>query len=524
MASQSGMEARASILEAFAITKRYARTVALNGVDLAVSRQEIHALLGGNGSGKSTLIKILAGVEKADSGGQIRVGTTASAADAWSPRAAYAAGIRVVHQDPGMFADMSVADNLAAGHGYLTGIGFRVKTPQWHEHTRRVLSRLNIDATPTTIMSRLRPSTRTMIAIGRALQDIDETDAGLLILDEPTAALPRGEVDLLFAALRRCAAEGQSILFVSHRLTEALSLCSTVTVLRDGVKIASQPTAGLDELDLGELVAGRKLATVTHRPERALSQQPSAVQALGLKCGPLRQLDLDLRVGEVLGIAGLLGSGRTTLLRLIFGDVAPEAGTLVIDGKPVLLRGPSDAVARGVALVPEDRAKDALFSSMTLDQNVAAVVVRRYWRSGVLRSRRQWQESKTLLDAFKVKAEDPGQPPTALSGGNQQKMVLARWLRTKPKVLLLDNPTQGVDVGAREDIHGLIRTAAEEGAAVLIVSDDYDELARVSDSVAVLRNGQIASHLYGSDLTADRIARVIYGGSVPAPATADINL
>jgi ribose transport system ATP-binding protein len=512
MASQSRAEASASVLDVAGITKRYTRTLALDRVDLAVSRQEIHALLGGNGSGKSTLIKILAGVETADSG-HIRIGAISADSQSWTPRAAHAAGIRVVHQDPGIFMDMSVADNLAAGHGYVTGIGFRVKQAQWHEHARRVLARLNIDAKPDTVASWLRPSTRTMIAIGRALQDLDEkSGTGLLILDEPTAALPRGEVDLLFAALRRYAAAGQSILFVSHRLSEVLSFCSTVTVLRDGVRVASRPTAGLDELDLGEMVAGRKLAKVAHRPERALAQQPSIVQLRGLAHGPLRNLDLDLRKGEVLGVAGLLGSGRTTLLRLIFGDLPSAAGTLMVDGRPANFRHPGDAVEQGIALVPEDRARDALFGSMTLDRNLAAAVVRRYWRAGILRQQRQWNESQALLGQFKVKATDPGQPPTALSGGNQQKMVLARWLRTKPRVLLLDNPTQGVDVGAREDIHRLVRDAAESGAAVMVVSDDYDELARVSDSVVVLRDGRITSHLYGSELTADRIARTIYGG------------
>jgi ribose transport system ATP-binding protein len=378
---------------------------------------------------------------------------------------------------------------------------------------------MEIDATPTTVVSRLRPSTQTMIAIGRALQDLnEETHTGVLILDEPTAALPLGEVDLLFTALRRCAARGQSILFVSHRLPEVVSLCSTVTVLRDGVKVASRPTAGLDELDLAELVAGRKLASVAHRPERALWQRPPVVQMRDLKHGPLRELNLDLRAGEVLGVAGLLGSGRTTLLRLIFADLQPEAGKLIIDGKLVTWRQPKEAVAKGVALVPEDRARDALFSSMTLDQNLAAVVVHRYWRGGILRDRQQWEESRRLLGTFKLKAADPGQPPTALSGGNQQKMVLARWLRTNPKVLLLDNPTQGVDVGAREDIHDLIRAAAENGAAVLIVSDDYDELARVGDSVVVLRNGRFTSNLSGSELTADHIARAIYGGLATASA------
>lgn len=504
----------APILSASRIAKHYVGTVALNGVDLVVHQREIHALLGGNGSGKSTLIKILAGVVKADYGGHIQTGEIGLPTQSWSARVAHQAGIRVVHQDPGIFSDMTVADNLAAGHGYHTGFGFRIKKAQWHEHARRVLARLDINASPATLASQLRPSTRTMVAISRALQDVDnEAGSGLLILDEPTAALPRGEVDLLFSALRRCAAAGQSILLVTHRLTEVLSLCSTVTVLRDGIKVVSRPTAGLDELDLGELVAGRKLGNVAYASERTVADGRPVMQMRRIKCGPLRDLDLDLQEGEVLGVAGLLGSGRTTLLRLLFGDVQPEAGMLLLDGRPACFRSPGDAVARGIALVPEDRAKDALFGSMTLDQNLAAVVVRRYWQGGILKIRRQLAESQAIVDTFGVKAPSLGQPPTALSGGNQQKMVLARWLRTKPRVLLLDNPTQGVDVGAREDIHGLIRSAAKDGAAVLIVSDDYDELARVSDGVVVLRDGRLASRLFRSALTGDGIARAIYGDS-----------
>jgi ribose transport system ATP-binding protein len=522
MPLRSGTVEPAPVLELSRITKRYSRTLALDRVDLVVSRQEIHALVGGNGSGKSTLIKILAGVEKADVGGQIRIDGTSAAAHSWSPHAAHSAGIRVVHQDRGVFLDMSVADNLAAGHGYLTGFGFRVKTAQWHKHTQRVLERLDIDAAPATVVSRLRPATQTMVAIGRALQDLGEkTGRGLLILDEPTAALPRGEVNLLFAALRRCAAAGQSILFVSHRFPEVLSLCSSITVLRDGVTVASQPTAGLGELDLSKLVAGHKFANIAHRPEVVVDRRPSVVRIRSLTYGSLRNLDLDLRAGEVLGVAGLLGSGRTTLLRLIFGDLQPAAGTMTVDETSVKWRRPGHAVAKGVALVPEDRARDAVFASMTIDRNLAAAVVRRYWQGGILRDRRQWRESEALLGAFGIKAEDPNQPPTALSGGNQQKIVLARWLRTNPKVLLLDNPTQGVDVGARADIHGLIRAAAKNGATVLIVSDDYEELARVSDRVVVLRGGQFTSHLCGSELTGDSIARAIYGGTVAATTTAE---
>ena len=513
--TSGGVGASVAVLEATGISKRYPGTRALDGVDLSVGCNDIHGLLGGNGSGKSTLIKILAGVAKADAG-HIRVGATAAPAQAWSARAARAGGIRVVHQDPAVFRDMTVADNLAAGHGYATG----GRGP--HPHPRLGPGAphgcwSSYGSTPPRPRQShgCAPPHQTMLAIGRALQDVDAHDSSLLVLDEPTAALPRGEVEYaVFDALRRCAAEGQAILFVSHRLPEVLSLCSRVTVLRDGAKVTTTPTAGLDELDLGE-------------PSSPDGGWPplSTVRSRRWPTGPRCCTPGDWPTDRCGGWTWSCGRARSWASPACSGRVAPPccaccseicdrraARSPSPDG-PLDLRSPRAAIEAGIALVPEDRGRDAVFPSLDLDANLAAGVLREYWRGGLLRARRQREDSRGLVAEFGVKAVDVAQPLTALSGGNQQKMVLARCLRTRPRVLLLDNPTQGVDVAAREDIHRLVRVAAERGTAGLVVSDDFEELARLCDGVLVLRDGCLTAHLTASELTADRIGREVYGGS-----------
>lgn len=501
------------LLEVASVSKRYGGTLALSDVDLTVDNNDLHALVGGNGSGKSTLIRILSGVERADAGGEISIRQSASPLRFWSARDARSAGIRVVHQDVGIFPDLTVADNMAAGHGYPTGPALWVRKGRWHAHTAATLQRFGVDATPTTLVRQLRPATQTMVAVARALQDVDETESGLLILDEPTTALPLGEVEHLFAALRQCTAAGHAVLFVSHRLPEILALCGTVTVLRDGERVVTRPTAGMSERELGELVAGHPLADTVHRPMTRAAKSVPILKARGLAYGPLTGVDLDLRPGEVTGIAGLLGSGRSTLLRLLYGDLRPSGGTLHVDGCAQNSYAPPSAVRSGIAYVPENRARDALFASLSLDANLAATVIPSYWRTGFLRRRRQRRDSIKLVRSNGIKTGDVAVPPGALSGGNQQKVVLARWLRTKPKVLLLDNPTQGVDVGAREEIHVMLRDAARQGAAILISGDDYEELALVCDTVEVLRDGRLCAHINSSELSADRIGREVYGES-----------
>jgi len=483
---------RALALSARSLSKAYSGTLALDGLDLDVRAGEIHALLGGNGSGKSTAIKILAGVVTAEPGGWIEAGGQGGRAEHWSPVLAHAAGLRFVHQQPAVFPELTIAENLALGEGFPTGAGRRIKWAVLHRRTAELLARYHIAATPTTPLGALAAVDRSRVAIIRALQDRDEADSGVLVLDEPTAALPGPEVEQLLTALRRYAAAGQTILYVSHRLDEALSVADRVTVLRDGRKVATVDTAGLTEGRLIELIVGRPIERLF--PAVAQDLHDEAVLTVRGACGgPLLGVDLSVRKGEVLGIAGLLGSGRSELLRMIFGAYPMMAGRLTLDGKPYQAESPSAAMSAGVAYVPEERQADALFHAESVRHNLSAGQAGAYFRRLLFRHGQERRDTSTSISEFLVRAASDRQPVQTLSGGNQQKVVIARWLRQRPRLLLLDEPTQGVDVSARSEIYQLVRRATAAGTSVLLVASDLEELAHVSDRVAVLKGGRIAA-------------------------------
>jgi ribose transport system ATP-binding protein len=483
---------RALALSARSLSKVYSGTLALDELDLDVRAGEIHALLGGNGSGKSTAIKILAGVVTAEPGGWIEAGGQAGRAEHWSPVLAHATGLRFVHQQPAVFPGLTIAENLALGEGFPTGAGRRIKWAVLHRRTAELLARYHIAATPTTPLGALAAVDRSRVAIIRALQDRDEADSGVLVLDEPTAALPGPEVDQLLTALRGYAAAGQTILYVSHRLDEALSVADRVTVLRDGRKVATVDTAGLTEGRLIELIVGRPIERLF--PAVAQDLHDEAVLTVRGACGgPLLGVDLSVRKGEVLGIAGLLGSGRSELLRMIFGAYPMMAGRLTLDGKPYQAESPSAAMSAGVAYVPEDRQADALFHAESVRHNLSAGQAGAYFRRLLFRHGQERRDTSTSISEFLVRAASDRQPVQTLSGGNQQKVVIARWLRQRPRLLLLDEPTQGVDVSARSEIYQLVRRATAAGTSVLLVASDLEELAHVSDRVAVLKGGRIAA-------------------------------
>lgn len=483
---------RAVALSARSLSKVYSGTLALDALDLDVRAGEIHALLGGNGSGKSTAIKILAGVVTAEPGAQIETGGHVGRADQWSPAQAHAAGLRFVHQQPAVFPELTIAENLALGEGFPTGPGRRIKWSVLNRQTAGLLERYHIAALPTTPLGALAAVDRSRVAIIRALQDRDEADSGVLVLDEPTAALPGPEVEQLLAALRGYAAAGQTILYVSHRLDEALAVADRVTVLRDGRKVATVDTAGLSEGQLIELIVGRPIERLF--PAVAQDLQDEAVLTVrGAVGGPLRGADLSARKGEVLGIAGLLGSGRSELLRMIFGAYPMMAGRFVLDGKPYRPASPSAAMAAGVAYVPEERQADALFHGESVRHNLSAGQVGDYFRRLLFRHGQERRDASRSISEFLVRAASDRHPVQTLSGGNQQKVVLARWLRQRPRLLLLDEPTQGVDVGARSEIYQLVRRATAAGTSVILVASDLEELAHACDRVAVLKGGRISA-------------------------------
>jgi ribose transport system ATP-binding protein len=486
------------------LSKTFGPTRALRDVSLAIAPGRVHGLVGGNGSGKSTLIKVLAGVHRGDPGGTLRVDGDAVAADAMTPALAMRHGLRFVHQDPAVFAELTVAENLALGSA--AGFPRRLGRIAWRElraGAERLLRRFEIDARPSDRLEDLRPAQRTMVAIARALQG----GGSVLVLDEPTASLPEPEVETLLAAIRRYAAAGQTILYVSHRLEEVLSLVDDVTVLRDGQHVLTRPAAGLGIDELVAAIVGRSLE---HAPSRGGDHGPVRLAVRGLTGGPLKDVTLDVHGGEVVGIAGLLGAGRSELLRMIFGAYERDAGTLALDGVAYAPGSPAEAMDAGVAFVPEDRARDAAFADLSVTANLSVARLGHFRRGARLDRTAERAAADRSIAVFGIRCPGRDAPLSALSGGNQQKVVVARWLSRAPRLLLLDEPTQGVDVGARAELYDVIAEAGADGLGVLLVSSDLEELARVCDRVLVLRDGRITAQARGGALTAHRLTELLH--------------
>ncbi len=484
------------------LSKAFGPTKALDGVSLSLERGTIHALLGGNGSGKSTTIKCLAGVYTADSG-SFRGGGREIAASSMSPTAAWDMGLRFVHQQDSTFPDLTVAENLAIGHGFETARGGRISWRETRRHATEIIERYGIEARPDTVMHELRPAAHGMVSIARALQDQDGAHDGILVLDEPTASLPAHEVDVLLAALKRFAAMGQTIMYVTHRLPEVVEIADRTTVFRDGHVVADMGRDEIDPDSLATAIMGRRMEQLEQRT--VTDRGPIMVTARGLCGGPVVDADFDLHQGEIVGLAGLLGSGRSSLLRMLFGAQPVTAGKIELDGRALSFEEPWEGMAAGLAYVPEDRLSEAAFTDLSVGENMAIATTGRHFRGGMIRGGAERREVRELMRRYEIKASSERAPLSTLSGGNQQKVVLGRWMCRDPKVLLLDEPTQGIDVGARFEIWQLVRGAVEAGATALVVSSDFEELPRVCDRVLVLNQGQIVAEMRGDDLTEEKI-------------------
>ncbi|MEW2386118.1 sugar ABC transporter ATP-binding protein [Micromonospora sp. NPDC047707] len=491
------------------INKTFDGVRVLTDLRLRVRQGSVHALLGGNGSGKSTTLKILAGVYSADRGGTIAVHARAAAAESWNSHLARSSGLRFVHQDLGLVPDLTVSENFALDGGYPRRFGPAISWRRLHDTTRVHMEKWQLKIDPRSRVRDLRPSDQTLVAIARALRDSDHGSQTTLVLDEPTASLPGHEAGLLLEAIRRCRAQGQTIIYVSHRLPEVLSIADHVSVLRDGVVVSDSAATDLDEAGIVELMAGKAADRLRSARRDGIGTR-RLVRVTGLSAGPLRDVELDVRQGEIVGIGGLLGSGRSTLLRALFGDFPVEAGRVEIDGAGVEIRSVTDAMRHGVALVPEDRTRDAAYSDRPLSENLSAAVIRKYWSGWRMARKAEQRDAAHLMRAFNVKAATPSVPFGTLSGGNQQKAVLARWFRTNPRLLLLDEPTQGVDVMSRADIHEQVHRHVAAGNAALVVSSDFEELEALCDRVVILRAGRSVAQLNGGDLTEKNIAHLAH--------------
>jgi ABC-type sugar transport system ATPase subunit len=490
-------------LQATALHKRYGGVHALRGAGIAVYPGEVHALVGENGSGKSTLLKILSGQIKADSGTVSLAGRPAAFRN---PTDALRGGIATVTQETTLAPDLSITENVFLGHRMVR----RGPLIDWRATRRRALEalrRLGLDIDPSLAVRRLRPDQQQLVEIARALS----IDARILVLDEPTSSLTDDEVASLFAVVRGLKTEGVAIIFVSHRLTEVFQLADRVTVLRDGRMVGEAMAAELDRPTLIQLMVGRSLEEI----EPPMTQERGGRPALRLRGLTLPRsvsdVDLDVEPGEIVGLAGLVGAGRSELLETVFGLHRPSAGTVEVDGSQASFRSPRQAIRGGVAFVPADRKIQGLVHEMSVRENLVMASTSRLARLRRPAARRELRIVRESFEGMRIRATSSHVPVATLSGGNQQKIVLGKWLATSPRVLMLDEPTRGVDVGAKAEIYQLLFDAAESGVGVLVSSSENQELLTLCDRILVMFRGRVAAELSRDDATEARIAHFAGG-------------
>jgi ribose transport system ATP-binding protein len=501
-----GQNAGAKLLELANISKTFPGQRALDDLSVTLNSGEICALIGQNGSGKSTLVKILAGFHEADPGGTVTFrGHTASVDDRHGEGAQWRDHVRFIHQELGLVESLGALDNLALGSGFTTGFGGRIRWRRERAAARELFNDFGLDFDLDAPVATLSGVERTMIAVARALRGFEGAE-GLLILDEPTASLPISEVEVLFDAVRRLVARGAGVLFVSHRLEEVMGLADRVIALREGRLVGDRPAAGLDHDALIEMIIGRSLDALY--PSERADFGEVRLRARGLVGKRVDGVDLEVRAGEILGIAGLNSSGREEIADLLFGLGEEEAEEIAIDGEPVHLSGPAAAMRQGIALVPSNRVRRGMIGLHSVRENVTLPALGPVVRAGVIN---RSEERDDVLDWCTRVSLDPmaiERPLAQFSGGNQQKVVIAKWLRRAPRVLLLDEPTQGVDIGAKAAVYHLIVEAAAGGTAIVLCSSDNEELAELCDRVIVLTDGRTSAELRRSQLNVDRLTQV----------------
>jgi monosaccharide-transporting ATPase len=499
----------APVLELSGVTKQFSSVRALSEVNLRLFAGEVHALMGQNGAGKSTLIKVLTGVFPADHGDMRLNGQSIRAA---SPLEAQELGISTVYQEVNLCPNLSVAENIFAGRYPRKGMAgaWAIDWARMYRESRELLTRLNLNIDVTQTLSSYSVAVQQMVAIARGLS----ISAQVLILDEPTSSLDDEEVERLYGVLRQLRDQGMAILFVTHFLDQVYALCDRITVLRNGELVGEYPVAELGHNALIAAMVGREIATSpsTSAAHDKAGEQPAvwlATKALNRR-GHVKAIDFNIRRGEVVGLGGLLGSGRTELARLLFGLDRSDAGEISINGKSVRLDSPSTAIRLGLALCPEDRKAEGIIAELSVRENIALALQARLGLWPAIGRIQQTTLADGYVKALGIKTADVNTPIGQLSGGNQQKAVLARWLATQPSLLILDEPTRGIDVAAKQEIMNEIMTLAKQGMAVLFISSEMDEVVRVSDRIVVLRDRAKVGELPGG--TSDQAVYAMIAG------------
>jgi simple sugar transport system ATP-binding protein len=492
-----------SLLKVEGITKSFGGVQALKGVSLDIRAGEIHCLAGENGSGKSTLIKVVSGVHEPDSGSIELGGRRFSRL---SPMEAIALGVQVIYQDFSVFPNLSVMENLALNMELMDNrklMNYR----RARAIAAHAVSLIGFDIDLDERVENLSVADRQLIAICRALLQ----DSKLIIMDEPTSALTKKEVKALFSVIKSLQQRGISILFVSHKLDEVFEISERFTIFRSGENVASGRTEELDRRAFAYHMTSREFADESYRPVKLAEARALSVRDLSLR-GAYSNISFDLAPGEILGITGLLGSGRTELVETLFGIHRPDSGTIEVGGRPARIRSVKSAIRRGIGYVPSDRLTEGLFQPQTIERNTTVAVLERLsGRLGFLRRRRIAETTARWISELSIAATDASLPVRVLSGGNQQKVVLARWLANDLSVLILNGPTMGVDIGSKYDIHALIRKLASEGLAVIIVSDDLPEVLACASRIVVMRDGAFVQELDPAETTESRLGELSTG-------------
>jgi rhamnose transport system ATP-binding protein len=493
-----------AILALREIEKSFGSISVLKGVNFDVRAGEVHALMGENGAGKSTMIRIMSGAHQ-PSGGEIAL--DGNAVRFGQPRAAQSAGISVVHQELLLFPALTVAENIFLGHAPRTSLGLLDRRAM-REKARALLVRLDcpeldVDARVET----LSVANRQRIEIARALS----RDARVLIMDEPTAALAEADVVRLLDVIRALKAHGVGIVYVSHRMDEVFRISDRVTVLRDGKTVASKVIADVTEASLVSMMVGREISQLF--PKETVPLGAPVLELDGLSCaGRVENVSFTVHAGEILGIAGLVGSGRTELAETVFGISPASSGSMKINGKPVTVADVRQAVDNGIAYVPEDRAQHGLVKRQTIRDNVAITVLDRLTKGWLVDTRKEQALASDAIARFAVRTRGPSQIVGELSGGNQQKVAIAKWLASEPKVLILDEPTRGVDVGAKSEIHKLMVQLAREGMAIIMISSELPEVLGMSDRIVVMNDHRMVAILDRSEATPETIGAAMMRG------------
>ena len=493
------------VLEMRGVRKTFPGVVALDGVDLTLHAGDVHMLLGENGAGKSTLMKILSGAYRKDDG-DIRIDGRPVAID--SPRDALALGIRIIYQELNLIPHLSVAENIFLGELPSHRLGL-VDWRGLYDRASRLMADLGLDAAsidPRTPVGRLGMAQRQMVEIARALRS---SDARILVMDEPTSSLTSREVTQLFLLIERLTARGVSIVYITHRLDEVFRIGKRVTVLRDGRHITTRRLSEVDVPELVRLMANRDLSEQFPKVRTARGRELLRVEHVS-RGTALSDVSLSVHAGEVVGVAGLVGAGRTELARVIAGADRCEHGRLIVDGHDVRLRAPADAIAHGIGLLPEDRKAEGLVPGLTVARNVALPHGRRLARLGVLPRRCEVALAGPIAEELRVKATAT-QPVRLLSGGNQQKVVLGKWLAGDVRLFIFDEPTRGIDVGAKVEIYNLMNRLTARGAGILMISSELPELLGMSDRILVMHRGRIQAEFDAADATEERVLTAALG-------------